>query len=190
MGDAFILVSPGNIWVYIADPDAVTDIWRRGKEFPRDTSVTGMTVVPGSHRCPCREAVVHLRKHLIRYSNPRHIRSKYLHGKQCPLLSSLAFPCEPNDDGFRHKARSGLNTAGSRLHRSMIRTTLLCGRKALLWPTMFFATGLQKRLSQPVLTICEAYLFMSCQGLGLEDRLHSKPRRKGMQQQQPLPTCP
>lgn len=41
MGDAFTLISPGNIWVYIADPDAVTDIWRRGKEFARDVSVTG-----------------------------------------------------------------------------------------------------------------------------------------------------
>lgn len=41
MGDGFILISPGNIWVYIADPDAVTDIWRRGKEFARDVSVTG-----------------------------------------------------------------------------------------------------------------------------------------------------
>lgn len=41
MGDAYILVSSSNIWLYIADPDAVTDIWRRGKEFPRDVSVTG-----------------------------------------------------------------------------------------------------------------------------------------------------
>lgn len=107
MGDAFILVSPGNIWVYIADPYAVTDIWRRGKKFPRDTSVTGTTVVPRCHRFPCREDVVHSRKHLIRYSNPRHIPAKYIHGKSCPLLSSLAFPCETNDDSFRHKVHSG-----------------------------------------------------------------------------------
>jgi hypothetical protein len=41
MGDAYILVSSRNIWLYIADPEAVMDLWRRGKEFPRDVSVTG-----------------------------------------------------------------------------------------------------------------------------------------------------
>lgn len=41
MGDAYILISPRNIWLYIADPDAILDLWRRGKEFPRDVSVTG-----------------------------------------------------------------------------------------------------------------------------------------------------
>lgn len=41
LGDAYILVSPSNVWLYIADPDAVTDLYKRGKEFPRDTSVTG-----------------------------------------------------------------------------------------------------------------------------------------------------
>lgn len=41
MGDAYILVSSRNIWLYIADPDAVMDLWHRGKEFPRDVSVTG-----------------------------------------------------------------------------------------------------------------------------------------------------
>jgi hypothetical protein len=46
MGDAYILVSSGNIWLYIADPDAVTDLWRRAKEFPRDVSVTGEQLHP------------------------------------------------------------------------------------------------------------------------------------------------
>lgn len=41
MGDAYVLVSPGNIWLYVADPDTVNDVLRRGNEFPRDTSVTG-----------------------------------------------------------------------------------------------------------------------------------------------------
>lgn len=41
MGDAYILVSPGNIWLYLADPDVVSDVLRRGNEFPRETSVTG-----------------------------------------------------------------------------------------------------------------------------------------------------
>lgn len=46
LGDAYILVSPGNVWLYIADPDAITDLCKRGKEFPRDTSVTGQLLSP------------------------------------------------------------------------------------------------------------------------------------------------
>lgn len=42
LGDAYILVSSRNIWLYVSDPDAVTDIARRSKEFDRETSVTGL----------------------------------------------------------------------------------------------------------------------------------------------------
>lgn len=41
MGDAYILVSPRNTWLYVADPEAVMGVFRRSKEFPRDVSVTG-----------------------------------------------------------------------------------------------------------------------------------------------------
>ncbi|KUI71949.1 Cytochrome P450 4ae1 [Cytospora mali] len=47
MGDAYVLVSPGNIWLYVADPDTVVDIQRRGNEFPRDVSVTAILDVFG-----------------------------------------------------------------------------------------------------------------------------------------------
>ncbi|KAI9148023.1 Phomenoic acid biosynthesis cluster cytochrome P450 monooxygenase [Paramyrothecium foliicola] len=47
MGDAYILVSSKNVWLYLADPDAIKDIWRRGSEFPRDTSVTAILDVFG-----------------------------------------------------------------------------------------------------------------------------------------------
>lgn len=47
LGDAYILVSSLNTWLYVADPDAVIDIWRRGKEFPRDVSVTAILNVFG-----------------------------------------------------------------------------------------------------------------------------------------------
>ncbi|KAJ8127229.1 hypothetical protein O1611_g6409 [Lasiodiplodia mahajangana] len=47
MGDAYIQVSSRNIWLYIADPVAIVDIWRRGKEFPRDVSVTAILDVFG-----------------------------------------------------------------------------------------------------------------------------------------------
>ncbi|KAF7514542.1 hypothetical protein G7054_g15223 [Neopestalotiopsis clavispora] len=47
LGAAYILVSSLNTWLYIADPDAVMDLWRRGKEFPRDVSVTAILDVFG-----------------------------------------------------------------------------------------------------------------------------------------------
>ncbi|KAI1117004.1 cytochrome P450 [Nemania sp. NC0429] len=47
MGDVYIQVSSRNIWLYIANHDAVVDIWRRGKEFPRDVSVTAILDVFG-----------------------------------------------------------------------------------------------------------------------------------------------
>ncbi|KAF3765290.1 cytochrome P450 [Cryphonectria parasitica EP155] len=47
LGDAYILVSPKNVWLYVADPDTVQDIWRRDKDFPRDTSVTEMLDIFG-----------------------------------------------------------------------------------------------------------------------------------------------
>ncbi|KAI1764735.1 hypothetical protein GGR53DRAFT_492930 [Hypoxylon sp. FL1150] len=50
MGDAYILVSPRNIWLYLADPDAIVDLWRRGKEFPREVSVTGESFI-GTQLC-------------------------------------------------------------------------------------------------------------------------------------------
>ncbi|KAI0023521.1 cytochrome P450 [Xylariomycetidae sp. FL0641] len=47
LGDAFIMVSPANLWLYVADPDTVTEIWRRGKDFPRDVSITAILDVFG-----------------------------------------------------------------------------------------------------------------------------------------------
>lgn len=42
LGDAYALVSSKNVWLYLSDPDAVTDVARRSKEFDRETSVTGL----------------------------------------------------------------------------------------------------------------------------------------------------
>lgn len=46
LGDAYILVSSKNVWLYLSDPDAVADIARRSKEFDRETSVTGSDQSP------------------------------------------------------------------------------------------------------------------------------------------------
>lgn len=42
LDDAYVLVSSRNIWLYVSDPDAVTDLARRSKEFDRETSVTDL----------------------------------------------------------------------------------------------------------------------------------------------------
>jgi cytochrome P450 len=47
LGDAYILVSSKNIWLYIDNPDTIKELWRRGNEFPRDTSVTAMLDIFG-----------------------------------------------------------------------------------------------------------------------------------------------
>ncbi|KAK7974516.1 hypothetical protein PG989_016364 [Apiospora arundinis] len=47
MGDAFVLVTPSRNWLYIADPDALMDMYRRGKDFPRWVEITKMLDVFG-----------------------------------------------------------------------------------------------------------------------------------------------
>jgi hypothetical protein len=67
LGDAYILVSSKNIWLYIDNPDTIKELWRRGNEFPRDTSVTGMNQDPQQS------------KYLTRPSNVGHFWSQHLH---------------------------------------------------------------------------------------------------------------
>lgn len=40
MGQVFALVSPSHIWVYVADPVALMDLYRRGTDFPRWVEIT------------------------------------------------------------------------------------------------------------------------------------------------------
>ncbi|KAI0121935.1 cytochrome P450 [Daldinia grandis] len=47
MGEAFVLVTPCHNWLYIADPDALMDMYRRGKDFPRWVEITKMLDVFG-----------------------------------------------------------------------------------------------------------------------------------------------
>ncbi|KAK3291995.1 cytochrome P450-like protein [Chaetomium fimeti] len=47
MGDAFVLVTPARNWFYLADPDALIDMYRRGKDFPRWVEITKMLDVFG-----------------------------------------------------------------------------------------------------------------------------------------------
>lgn len=41
MGDVWMHVTSERNWLYIGDPDTVTEIWKRGRDFPRETSATG-----------------------------------------------------------------------------------------------------------------------------------------------------
>jgi hypothetical protein len=42
MGDIWVLVTPFKNWVYVNDPDALMDIFRRGSAFPRPTFINGI----------------------------------------------------------------------------------------------------------------------------------------------------
>lgn len=42
MGDAMVIVTPGDIFVYVCDPDALADIFRRKSDFPRPLKIFGM----------------------------------------------------------------------------------------------------------------------------------------------------
>ncbi|KAJ4419065.1 hypothetical protein N0V82_005188 [Gnomoniopsis sp. IMI 355080] len=41
MGDVWMHVTSVRNWLYIGDPDTVLEIWKRGKDFPREVSATG-----------------------------------------------------------------------------------------------------------------------------------------------------
>ncbi|KAL2176534.1 cytochrome P450 [Thermothelomyces heterothallicus CBS 202.75] len=47
MGDAWVLVTPCRNWLYLADPDALMSMYRRGKDFPRWVEITKMLDVFG-----------------------------------------------------------------------------------------------------------------------------------------------
>lgn len=42
MGDAFILVTPGRNWLYLANPDTLMNVFKRRTDFPRCLELTGM----------------------------------------------------------------------------------------------------------------------------------------------------
>ncbi|KAK1831007.1 putative cytochrome P450 [Podospora conica] len=47
LGDAFVVVTPGNNWLYINDPDAMMDLFRRRHDFPRPLQLTEILNVFG-----------------------------------------------------------------------------------------------------------------------------------------------
>ncbi|KAI0189453.1 cytochrome P450 [Astrocystis sublimbata] len=47
MGDAFVVVTPGRNWLYVADPEALVDIFRRRTDFPRCLELTEILNVFG-----------------------------------------------------------------------------------------------------------------------------------------------
>ncbi|KAJ2974277.1 hypothetical protein NUW58_g1783 [Xylaria curta] len=54
MGEAFVLVTPSHNWLYIAEPEALMNMYRRGKDFPRWTEITSKL----SPWFPCNDASV------------------------------------------------------------------------------------------------------------------------------------
>lgn len=101
LGDAYVLVSSRNVWLYLSDPDAVTDIARRSKEFDRETSVTGLNTP-----CPL----------VIKASEILRVRQQYL------MFSARTYPLA--------MVLSGRSTAESLPLLSTTRTTWLFGPRA------------------------------------------------------------
>lgn len=44
MGDAWVLVTPCRNWLYLADPEALMNMYRRGKDFPRWVEITSKSI--------------------------------------------------------------------------------------------------------------------------------------------------
>lgn len=44
LGGAFVLVTPGRNWLYLADPDVLMEVFRRRVDFPRCTELTGTSL--------------------------------------------------------------------------------------------------------------------------------------------------
>lgn len=42
LGEAFVLVTPSNIWLHLANPESLMDLYRRGNDFPRWTKITSV----------------------------------------------------------------------------------------------------------------------------------------------------
>ncbi|KAH8883485.1 cytochrome P450-like protein [Thozetella sp. PMI_491] len=47
LGEAFVLVTPSRNWLYLADPEALYNMYRRGNDFPRWVEITKMLDVFG-----------------------------------------------------------------------------------------------------------------------------------------------
>ena len=41
LGDVFIMVSPGKNWMYVSEAEALTDIFKRRRDFPRPLELFG-----------------------------------------------------------------------------------------------------------------------------------------------------
>lgn len=49
MGDVFMMVTPGRNWLYIANPEALMDMYRRRSEFPQCVELTEVRNVFGTN---------------------------------------------------------------------------------------------------------------------------------------------
>ncbi|KAJ4286037.1 hypothetical protein N0V90_013384 [Kalmusia sp. IMI 367209] len=49
MGDVFLMVTPGRLWIHLCNPEALTEVLRKEKEFPRPLEIFEMTKVFGDN---------------------------------------------------------------------------------------------------------------------------------------------
>ncbi|KAK4206941.1 cytochrome P450 [Rhypophila decipiens] len=58
LGDAFMLVTPGRNWFYLADPDVLMDVFRRRTDFPRCLELTGTCFNEQNHEIVWSQSTV------------------------------------------------------------------------------------------------------------------------------------
>ena len=44
MGDVFVMVTPGRNWIYLCNPEALMDVFRRRSDFPRPLEIFGKSL--------------------------------------------------------------------------------------------------------------------------------------------------
>jgi len=49
MGDVFLMATPGRLWIHLCNPEALADVLRKDKEFPRPLEIFEMTKVFGDN---------------------------------------------------------------------------------------------------------------------------------------------
>lgn len=67
MGDAFVMVTPGRNWFYIANHDLIMEIFRRRADFPQCTELTEVLNVFGRNLGTVKFALIHTRRVPFQY---------------------------------------------------------------------------------------------------------------------------
>jgi hypothetical protein len=57
MGDVFLMVTSGRLWIHLCNPEALVEVLRKDKEFPRPLEIFEMTKVFGDNLSTVRSLI-------------------------------------------------------------------------------------------------------------------------------------